>query len=323
MVEQIENAWPLKKWQAFRVLVAVSGGRDSVALLRALVEIRGDVAGKAEIFAGHFNHQLRGDESDGDEAFVRELCERWKVKLVTGESVKSVSDEASLREERYRFLRQTAGRLNCRYIVTAHHATDQVETVLFRIFRGTGIGGVGGIPQYRVINDSITIVRPMLECMPEDIDAAMKHWGQRWREDTSNQQSHYARNFLRKEVLPTLIERFGAKVIPNVLRLAKQSREVREFLRELATVGLSEAVSFESDGSVVVHCAAAGQSDQVVRRQMFAEIFRIQGWPLESIGFDELQRLADLVVASSDVVAFDLPGAVSCFREKGQIFLRR
>jgi len=305
LVEQIENLWPFGTWRAFRVLVAVSGGRDSVALLRALVHTRDSGGVEAELFVGHFNHKLRGEESDADETFVREFCRQVDVEFVAGQPEEaSGTDEASLRELRYRFLEESARKLNCRYIATAHHAADQVETVLFRIFRGTGIGGIAGIPSHRVIDDSITIVRPMLECLPEDIDVALKHWGQKWREDASNEQSMYARNFLRNDVLPLLRDRFGEQLLPGVL-------------------AMTDAASFEVDGRVVVRCDLASGQDKVVLRQMFVEIFRRQRWPLEAIGFEELQRLADLVAESEDVAAFDLPGAVSCQKTGGGVFLRR
>ena len=307
------------------MLVAVSGGRDSIALLRALKLISDQSAnGRAQIFVAHFNHKTRGAESDKDETFVRTLCDALDTNFVSGSSEKTTaSDEASLREMRYQFLQETARELNCRYIATAHHAADQIETVLFRICRGTGLGGLAGIPKYRVVDDSITIVRPMLECMPDDIDASMSQWQQEFREDSSNDQSRYTRNFIRNEILPALADRFGEKLHPNILRLANQAQQNVEFLQGLATVAIVNAVRFESDGKVVVCCETAGRLENVVRRQMFVEIFRQQEWPLESMGFEQWQRLADLVSEPGDVAAFHIPGAVSCRKTGGSIVLAR
>ena len=151
---QLAAAWAPEAWRDVTVLLAVSGGADSVALLRAMTAIKGGGAGS--LAAAHLNHQLRGADADGDEAFVVELCTRLGItcevgRTAAGELAAEAGDgpEAAARKARYRFLAATAARLGARYVVTAHTADDQAETILHRILRGTGIGGLAGIARTR------------------------------------------------------------------------------------------------------------------------------------------------------------------------------
>ena len=151
---QLAAAWPPEDWQDVTVVLAVSGGADSVALLRAMTAVRG--GGEGRLAAAHLNHQLRGAESDGDEAFVVELCGRLGIacevgRTPAGELAAESGDgiEAAARDARYRFLAATAARLGARFVATAHTADDQAETILHRILRGTGIGGLAGIARTR------------------------------------------------------------------------------------------------------------------------------------------------------------------------------
>ena len=146
------------------VLVAVSGGADSVALLTALVRLQKPV--ESVLIVGHYNHRWRGEESDEDARFVRELAKQYgigfELDCAPQTREKSTANEASAREARYRFLQQTAERRGARYLATAHTADDQAETVLHRVLRGTGIAGLAGIPRTRVLSPAVTLIRPLL-----------------------------------------------------------------------------------------------------------------------------------------------------------------
>ena len=145
---KLAEAWPPSHWADVTVLVAVSGGGDSVALLRAMAALK--TGGEGRLCAAHLNHQLRPD-ADDDERFVVDLCGRLGVtcevgRVDVGSPGGPVGDgiEAAARSARYRFLEEAAGRLGARFVATAHTADDQAETILHRILRGTGIRGLGG-----------------------------------------------------------------------------------------------------------------------------------------------------------------------------------
>jgi tRNA(Ile)-lysidine synthase len=151
--QKLACSWPPEQWREVTVLLAVSGGLDSVALLRGMLSIQ--PPGPGRLVVAHFNHRLRSQDSDADQAFVQELCHTLDVACEHGQpadllcSTGASGLEAAAREARYTFLRNTAERLGARYVATAHTADDQIETNVQRILRGTGIAGLSGIPHTR------------------------------------------------------------------------------------------------------------------------------------------------------------------------------
>lgn len=177
------------------VVCAVSGGADSIALLFGLYLLKERLG--FSLSAAHFNHHLRGEESDGDEAFVREFCSRYDIPLhVGGAQVKAGAKglEAAAREERYAFLRSLPGK-----IATAHTADDNAETVLMHLLRGTGLKGLGAIAP---INGNV--IRPMLDITRQDVEDFLEEYYLPHREDSSNGTDQFLRNRIRHEVMPLL-----------------------------------------------------------------------------------------------------------------------
>ncbi|MGB9666852.1 MAG: tRNA lysidine(34) synthetase TilS [Candidatus Cryosericum sp.] len=206
-----------------RVVVAVSGGSDSVALLHLLSLMRGEYG--LELVCAHFNHRLRGAGSDADEAFVRTLAAELDVACVTGsDDVLAYADshhlgrEEAARELRLRFLRTVAIERGADCIATAHTHDDQVETVLFRMFKGTGLRGLSGMAPR-----SGMFIRPLLPWSKEQLQAWLTEQGKAWREDASNADVRYERNFIRMEVIPLVKSRFPAAGT-SVTRLAEMAR---------------------------------------------------------------------------------------------------
>lgn len=186
------------------VLCALSGGRDSVYLLHRLLAWREEYG--LTVSAAHFNHQLRGGESDRDEAFVRALCEDWKVPLfVGGGDVRSFARERGMGMEeaartlRYEFLEETLREHGGHVIATAHHADDLAETMLMNLVRGAGTKGLSGIPPKRGV-----IVRPILNVTRGEIDGYMERYGLPFVEDSTNAADDCTRNLLRHQVMPVL-----------------------------------------------------------------------------------------------------------------------
>ncbi len=196
---------PLRKKLAFPgegfFLLGLSGGADSVALLLMLC------GGNAlRIEAVHVNHGLRGAESDGDEAFVRQLCKERGVKLhVFRPDLGGRKDEAAAREARYACFRQSVSETGADGILLAHHGDDQTETFLLRLLRGAGPEGLAGMGAESRVN-GIRILRPMLGLSREEIRQALREEGIAWREDSSNDDSRYLRNRIRRELLPRMEE---------------------------------------------------------------------------------------------------------------------
>jgi tRNA(Ile)-lysidine synthase len=230
-----------------RVGVAVSGGIDSVALLRLLLGLRGDLGIVLSVV--HFNHKLRGEESDADEQFVADLARDLGLEFqsdsddVTQRAVEEhVSVEAAARELRYGFFQHLIGegfRLGSQAcakldkIATGHTLDDQAETVLMRMTRGAGLRGVGGIyPRIAIEDDGEVcgeIVRPLLAFRRQELEQFLKTIGQPWREDSSNADTKFVRNRMRKIAIPLLEKEFNPAVTENLAELAEIARGEEDY----------------------------------------------------------------------------------------------
>jgi len=183
-------------------LLGLSGGADSTALLQLLLPLK--EAGKIRLDAVHVNHGLRGEASDEDEAFVREMCEREQVPLrVYRIDLSGRRDEAAAREGRFACFRSALEETGAQGILLAHHRDDQAETLLMRLMRGAGPEGLGGL-EADSRKMGIRVMRPMLALGREEIREALRQDGIPWREDGSNGDSAYLRNAVRLELLPRM-----------------------------------------------------------------------------------------------------------------------
>jgi tRNA(Ile)-lysidine synthase len=224
-----------------RVLAACSGGPDSVALVALLLKLREEMP--LEIRLAHFNHRLR-DGADEDERFVRDLARRWVLPLVSeGADVRSHAARKKLnleeagRDLRYDFLRRAAAQAGATKIATGHTMTDQAETVLMRLMRGTGLSGLAGIAAV-VAGKPCPVVRPLLGIAGPELRAWLAAEGIPCREDPSNLDRRFLRNRIRAELLPELGRRYEPRIVAHLARLAAIAGEEDEllgaFVRELA-----------------------------------------------------------------------------------------
>lgn len=205
------------------VTCAVSGGADSIALLFGMYLLREKL--RIEVRAAHFNHHLRGAESDADEAFVRDFCGGYGIPLdVGGAQVQPGKKglEAAAREARYAFLRSLPGK-----IATAHTADDNAETVLMHLLRGTGLKGLGGI---RPVSGNV--IRPMLSITRQEVEAFLAEYSLPHREDSSNAADAFLRNRIRHGVLPLLRQENPGAALA-ISAMARRVRQDEAFLQSL------------------------------------------------------------------------------------------
>ncbi len=218
------NALNLKENEK-NITVALSGGKDSVALLYGLLELKEEFA--LNIYAAHFNHLLRGDESFRDEEFVYNLCEKLGVPLVIESGdVKAFAEEQKIgiedaaRRLRYEFLE----RVNKGVVATAHTASDNLETILLHITRGSGLDGLCGIPQKRDI-----FIRPLLSVTSEQTENYCKENGYDFVIDSTNFAPFCSRNFLRLNVVP-LLKRLNPAIESAVTRLVGSVNNDKDYI---------------------------------------------------------------------------------------------
>ena len=220
-----------------RIAAAVSGGADSVALLRLLLDLRSELG--IVLSVAHVNHKLRGEESDADERFVGELAVQHGLEFHVCEAAldraRNSGIEAAARKLRYDFFRQLAREHRVAKFATAHTIDDQAETVLLRILRGTGIRGLSGIHPRLVLEEGedetsvvAEVIRPMLQFRRSELQEFLRGRGQAWREDSSNRDLGFLRNRVRHVLVPVLRDNFGAATVDNLADLAEIARAEAE-----------------------------------------------------------------------------------------------
>ncbi|MDX1623244.1 MAG: tRNA lysidine(34) synthetase TilS [Gemmatimonadota bacterium] len=227
------------------IVLAVSGGIDSMALMRLLV--REGIAGEGvDVVAAHYDHGTRGDESEEDGRFVAAVAERWGAACRRGSGDAPAraartgrSPQAAARELRYGFLRAVSGEIGASAIVTAHHRDDRVETVLLRLVHGTSVDGLGALRPIEE-RDGALLLRPLLPFSREAIAGWAEATGVPYREDPSNRSPRYPRTRVREEVLPLLRE-LNPRVDAALVRLAARAASDAAYLGEVAGEVLDEA----------------------------------------------------------------------------------
>jgi tRNA(Ile)-lysidine synthase len=303
-----------------RYLIAVSGGRDSVALLHWLVSL-----GYERLIVCHLNHRLRGRSSDADAQFVKRLVARYNQQLAShiefelgSANIRAVrkkqkmSIETAAREARYAFFAETARRRNCRTIFLAHHADDLVETFLINLFRGAGSAGLSAMREIstrRIDGVDLTIVRPFLCVWRKEIDDYVGEHRLMFREDATNKNLTPLRNRIRHRIIPYLEKTLGRNIRQNIWRTAMIAADEEKWIEsELPD-------SKHADFSVgKLHALPVA-----LQRRALLKWLRAQN--VSDVGFDAIERVRSLADPDARIAKVNLPENRHARRRAGKIFI--
>jgi tRNA(Ile)-lysidine synthase len=296
---RLANCWLPTDWKDLNVLVAVSGGGDSVALLLGLAAIR--LPGEGRLIVAHINHKLRGRDSDADQAFVEELsrqlglsCEVATAAVSRETEACRQGAEAAARRTRYELLDAAAGRLGARFVVTAHTADDQVETILHRILRGTGIRGLSGMSRSRRLGLA-TLLRPLLGFRRVELAEYLRDRGQAFRTDSSNDDTRFTRNRIRKDLLPLLTNGYNPNIFEALLRLGSLAGEAQRFMDAMVQDLAEKCRRSVRAEEVALDLKVLAAQPRYLVRELLIDVWRRQGWPLMAMGYSEWESVADMV----------------------------
>lgn len=305
-----------KRPRQSKVVVAVSGGPDSVFLLhRALEECE-------RIVVGHVNHRARGAESDEDERFVRRIAAEHeapvRVLRVRDPAAGRPGFEEGARRTRYRFLKDLKKREGADAILVGHTADDQVETILMRVVRGTGISGLKGIP--RTTGDGV--VRPLLDTWRGEILSSLKDRGIPHRRDRSNADTRFERNWIRHVLIPVLVERYGESVKARIRALGERFREIDEFLESAAARWIGRHVRRGAGrGEVRFNRVAFAGLPSLLRMRILLDL------AVERTGIAPSGRLLEgmdrLVVSGGPSASLSVGGRATMSRRYGEVSLAK
>lgn len=299
-----------------RYLIAVSGGRDSVALLHMLVDL-----GYQNLVICHLNHQLRGKSSDADARFVEKLAAKYDLDLVVGSTKvralaakKKLSIETAARTARYEFFAQVAKRKHCRTIFLAHHADDLVETFLINLFRGAGTAGLSAMREVstrRIEHVDLTIVRPLVGTWRDEIDKYVRAYRLKFREDASNKNLGPLRNRIRHRVIPYLEKSLDRNVRQNIWRAATIAAEEESFFETLLPETLSNLP--------MLGVEPLRKMSVAVQRRTLHKWLRSS--KVADVGFDLVERVRSLLDLTNRVAKTNLPQDRHVRRRAGKLFM--
>lgn len=286
------------------LLVAASGGPDSMALLAALASL-----GVRPLVAGHVNHCLRGAESDGDAAFVQQISARLGIEFcgLDGAVPAGAGVEASARRIRYEKLLEMSQSYGLTALATAHTLDDQAETVIMRLLRGTGVAGLGGIPAVRQWR-GLRIIRPLLRIRRKSVLDFLDVAGLPWRHDSSNDNLCFTRNQIRHQLLPLLVRSGHRRLIE---RLGILSRDARRLYRQTMAQARLDLQLCELDRAgpwVVFDLARLGGLATIRQIEMWRAVWKRESWPCGAMSRKHWRRLVDAL--GSDGAALDCPGGI-------------
>lgn len=305
------------------VVVAVSGGPDSLALLHALWTLRSELA--ISLHVAHLDHRFRGQDSAKDALFVREFARNLGLEAtVEGKDVPAIlarrggSAQEVAREVRYDFLRRLAARLDANRVALGHNRDDQAETVLLNLLRGAGTDGLAGIPPVR----EDLFIRPLLETTREEIEAYCRQHGLGPRLDQSNLRKVYLRNRIRHELIPILAARYNPNIIGALSTTAELAREDSLFLTGEARATYQRLAVREAGAVTLDRTAVAALAVALGRRVLREALAELRG-DLRRLEFKHIESLLDLVTAGSTGQKLDLPGGLRATVEYGALRLER
>ena len=313
-----------------RVVVAVSGGADSVALLHALVSLR--PAWKLVLHVAHLDHGLR-DGSREDAAFVRALAAAWDIPCTAArQDVRAACErggwslEDGARRVRYAFLLGVANEQRASHIALAHTADDQAETVLMRLVRGCGIVGLSGIPVKRRVEET-WIVRPLLDVWRREVLAYLTDAGLTFREDPSNRDLRFVRNRIRHELLPLLERNYNPNIKQALTQLAEQNHWDAAYLQDAAGRQWKRAVKLPTAShgrrEAAISIAAFQRQPKAIQRQLMRQaVQRVHGETVQ-LEFRHWVEAERLFAARPVGTRVDLPGGVQLRREKERVICAR
>jgi tRNA(Ile)-lysidine synthase len=303
------------------LLVGVSGGPDSVALLDFLIGYRERTGITGEIVVGHVNHGLRGEESEGDQAFVEELAGRRGIRCLNARVKPGTrSLEESARKLRYGALRRMAVAAGATRIAVAHTSDDQAETVLLRLIRGAGLLGLGGMRPLRKLQ-SLDLVRPLLTTTRDQVLDYVKRRSLAFRTDSSNQTTDPRRNFVRLDLLPR-IQRMNPSIRETLLREASIFREADTHLAAEAGRAFTGLVLSRNRRKIELDAEGLLLYPRLLRKYIVRLALRELNGDILDLSSAHIDALHSLLTSHPGRSA-DIPMGIRARRERGKLVLTR
>jgi tRNA(Ile)-lysidine synthase len=308
------------------VVLAVSGGADSTALLHVLHSLQADGVISAGLVCAHVNHRLRGSASDEDERFVVEQASRLRLPVVTrAVDVRAcakagrLSVETAARRLRLSALAEIAGSCGATWIATGHQKNDNAETVIQRLRRGTGFRGLAGIRPARRFGEGTWFASPLLDVARDEIVAYLDRRRLKWREDHTNVDPAYTRNYIRHRLLPALQQDAHGSLIEELAGLAASASRLYDRIQQAAEEATSRLAEQSDDATAIAAPGLASLPELVAVELIRQNLAKLGGE--QDVTQDHYRRILQLAHGPAGAKAVSLPGGSVARRERERVIL--
>ncbi len=310
-----------------KVLIAVSGGPDSIALLYIFHELRNEL--ELSLHAAHFNHCFRGKESDDDMIFVKKLCKKLSIPCTIGTKDipkilaqnKSISSQELSRNLRYEFFKETCLKQKCNILSTGHNLNDQTETIFLHLLRGCGTAGLIGMQILTKINNGLILIRPFLNITRNEIETFLKENNYKYREDSSNFSDHYLRNHLRLHLLPKIRKKYNTNIDNSLLRLSKILNIENDYLSEIVKNEFDKIVKKQNE-RFSIDISLLKKLHPCIRKRIIREVLMQLKGNINAITYEHTDSIENLVYQSLNK-KIDLPDNYIARREYNKLFFEK
>lgn len=307
-----------------RVLIAVSGGIDSMALLDIMVRLAPTM--KLELSVAHFDHGLRGEESQADATFVVEQAKLRGLKSYVGRgdvkrlaSLQNLSIEESARKARYQFLTRVAKKHEYSVVLTAHNANDNAETLILNLMRGSGVSGLAAIPPLRLLTDGVIVARPLLGTERREIEAYAEEVGLEWREDSTNASMKHTRNRVRHELLP-MLEGYNPGIVGTLNSTAEIMRGLEQYLSHAVDLAIRKVVVEKTPENVQLNLGHLKHYLPAIQAEIVQRTVS-KTFDIPPISYGAIERTLSLIWKETGSKA-ELGGSLSAVRDRDTLSIR-
>jgi tRNA(Ile)-lysidine synthase len=293
-----------------RILIGVSGGPDSLALLHSLKTLKEEY--NLYLHIAHLDHMIRGEESIKDAKFIERLAREWNIPITIKsydvkayQKEKGLSLEDAARQVRYRFFFGLIEKFNINKVAVGHNANDQAETVLMKFLRGAGLKGLSGIYPKQG-----KIVRPLIEISREEIEGYCKEHNLNPRIDKSNLETIYLRNKVRLNLIPLLVEEYNNNLVSTLNKTADLLREEEIFLGEYTIENLAQLTINKNNGKLILNAEKLLELNLAIQRRVIREGIKFLKGSYQDIYYDHIDLVLDLIKNSETGSRLDLPQGI-------------
>jgi tRNA(Ile)-lysidine synthase len=328
MIENVEKFLKKELYvdKSYKIVIAVSGGIDSTVLLDIFYQVAQKIG--FTLYVAHFNHKLRGEASDKDEEFVRQLSKYYNLEFffATGKvkefsKKNAMSLETAARVLRYNFFEKSTRTIKADLIATAHTSDDNIETFLINLFRGSGLTGLSGIPKVRQLIKNVRIIRPLINYQKTDLTEYSKLRKLIWREDESNDWLEFTRNKVRHKLIPFIENEFNPSFKDQLNRVTKFLQGADEFISTFIDDYYQSIVDTTEENKVILKIAKLNTFNLYLQGEIISQVLK-RNFEMSQINFVQIDRILELKNAETGKIC-EINKFITCFKDRNQLIFTR